>query len=199
MDPDRDRTRGPGLETTVRSSVRRWLFFPDDQVGWIPFAVAAGWRAHRRQPFDTVFSTSSPISAHLAAGLIKRMTGVRWVAEFRDPWIGNALARPAPWLQRRLQVKLERWIVRSADAVVFVTPSLTRMYLRRYPGIDAVTITNGYDRGEVRPRSDPDRRSDRSDRFSIVYTGTLDRPGELMTFLAGVRGLSPDDRSWPRR
>lgn len=178
-----------GSETSLRSSLRRWLFFPDDQVGWIPFAVVAGWRAYRREPFDTVFSTSSPISAHLAAGLIKRMTGVRWVAEFRDPWVGNALARPAPWLQRRLQVKLERWIVRSADAVVFVTPTLTRMYVGRYPGIEATTITNGYDRSETRSGSHPDRRPDRSARFSIVYTGTLDRPTELMTFLAGVRGL----------
>jgi glycosyltransferase involved in cell wall biosynthesis len=178
---------GSGRGMGRLESARRLLFFPDDQIGWLPFAVVAGLRAHRADPFDAIYSTSSPITSHLVAGIIKRWTGLPWIAEFRDPWLGNALAAPLPWIHRRLRVKLERWIVRTADRVVGVSPGITELYRQRYPGApEMVTITSGYDRGERRP---PVRRDPADDRYRIVYTGTLDRPEELRIFLEGVEGL----------
>lgn len=176
----------PDAESSPRlvERLRRLVFFPDDQVGWLPFAVIAAVRAHRRTPFDAVYSTSSPITSHLVAGLVKRLTGVPWVAEFRDPWIGNALAAPLPWLHRRLQVKLERWIVGSADRVVGVSEGITGLYRERYPAApEMATITSGYDRGEARTRPP---RAPGDGTFRIVYTGTLDRPVELGVFLEGL-------------
>jgi glycosyltransferase involved in cell wall biosynthesis len=167
--------------------LRRFLFFPDDQMYWLPFALPAALRAHRATPFDVAYSTSPPVTSHILAGLLKRLAGVPWVAEFRDPWLGSAFAARLPWLHRRLQVKLERWIVRSADRVVCVTPSLTRMYQRRYPEAPGiVTITNGYDRAET--AKPPTKRSGPR-RFRVVYTGTLDRPRELQVFLEGLDRL----------
>jgi glycosyltransferase involved in cell wall biosynthesis len=167
--------------------IRRLLFFPDDQVGWLPFAVLAALRAHRQTPFDAIYSTSSPITAHLVAAILKRRTGLPWIAEFRDPWVGNALAAPLPWLHRRLQVKLERWIVGSADRVIGVSEGITALYRARYPDApEMVTITSGYDRGETR---NIDRTRNGDGPFRIVYTGTLDRPAEFETFLEGVDAL----------
>ncbi len=188
---------GPNPSSDLTSDPRRlsrlgWLrlllFFPDDQVGWLPFALASALRSGSATRFDAVFSTSSPVTSHLVAGLFARLTRTPWVAEFRDPWIGNALAAPLPWLHRRLRTKLERWIVRSADRVVCVTPSLSRMYQRRYPGAAVVTVPNGYDRSERRgptitTADDPDRP------LRIVYTGTLYRETELAVFLEGVARL----------
>jgi glycosyltransferase involved in cell wall biosynthesis len=172
--------------TRVRERLRRIVFFPDDQVGWLPFALVAALRSHRATPFDAVYSTSSPVTSHVVAGILKRLTGLPWVAEFRDPWLGSALGAPLPWLHRRLQTKLERWIIRSADRVVFVAPSTTHLYQRRYPhALEFVTIPNGYDRSETVARS----TAPRSRRFRIVYTGTLNRPVELQTFLDGVDAL----------
>jgi glycosyltransferase involved in cell wall biosynthesis len=166
--------------------LRRLVFFPDDRLGWLPFALFAAIRAHRRAPFDALYSTSSPITSHLVCATLKHLTGLPWVAEFRDPWVGNALAAPLPWLHRRLQVRLERWIVHSADRVVCLSPGITRLYRRRYPDVHGIeTITNGYDRAETRPR----RTSQPGRRFRIVYTGTLDRALELETFLLGVERL----------
>jgi glycosyltransferase involved in cell wall biosynthesis len=168
--------------------LRHLLFFPDDQVGWTPFALRAALRSGRHMPFDAVFSTSSPVTSHLVAGLYARLTGTPWIAEFRDPWVGNALAAPLPWLHRRLQTKLERWIVRSANGVVCVTPSLTRLYQRRYPGAAVVTVTNGYDRSE-RPEPAAATAGTPDRPFRIVYTGTLYRESELSIFLEGVDRL----------
>lgn len=179
-----DSVRSRGVPRLGR--LRELLFFPDDQIGWLPFALRAAVRSRRLTRFDAVFSTSSPITSHLIAGLFARLTGTPWVAEFRDPWRGNALATRLPWFHRRLQAKMERWIFRSADRIVCVTPSLTRLYRRRYPASRIVTITNGYDRSEIPARA---RERAGQPRFKIVYTGTLDRPSELEVFLRGVAAL----------
>jgi glycosyltransferase involved in cell wall biosynthesis len=168
--------------------IRQFLLFPDDAVGWVPFAIAGAMAAQRPIPCDAIFSTSHPISSHLVAGAVKRLTGLPWVAELRDPWLGNQLTESVygarPWLHRRLQFKIERWIARTADQLVCVTPSLARMYQRRYPGATVTLIPNGYDRSEV---PIPGVRPGMSGRFRIVYTGTLDRPEELRVFLEGLQ------------
>ena len=170
----------------------RMLAFPDGQVGWLPFAAVAAVRAHRARSFDVVYSTSAPITAHVVAGIVKRLTGVPWVAEFRDPWLGSPIAEALggrrPWLHRRLQARLERWIVHSADRIVFLSPSTARAYRRRYPGAaQMVTITNGHDRSDVVPRA---TRRAGSGRFAIVWVGSLHRPAELQVFLDAVRRLA---------
>lgn len=167
--------------------LRRLVFFPDDQIGWLPFALRAALRRHGAAPFDAVYSTASPITSHLVAGLLKRRTGIPWVAEFRDPWLGTALSRPIPWLHRRIKAKIERWIIRSADQVVFLAPSTARMYQERYPfASNFVVIPNGYDRSETTARS---REREAGRRFRIVYTGLLFRPMELAVFLEGLDRL----------
>jgi glycosyltransferase involved in cell wall biosynthesis len=124
------------------------------------------------------------------AGIVARLGRLPWVAEFRDPWRGNpvtdAIAGGAPWLHRRMQARLERWIIRSADQIVFVSPSTTRLYRLRYPdAATMVTIPNGHDRSEIVV---PSARVERG-RYRIVWTGTLDRPDELLVFLQAVDAL----------
>lgn len=172
--------------------LQRLIFFPDNQVGWLPFALVAAIRVHRVTPFDAIYSSSAPITAHLVAGIVKRLTGVPWVAEFRDPWFGNpitdALVGPRPWLHRRLQARLERWIVRSADRIIFVSPSTTQLYRRRYPdAAEMVTITNGHDRSETMVHT---AVAASIRRYRIVWTGTLDRPGELSMFLEALDAVA---------
>jgi glycosyltransferase involved in cell wall biosynthesis len=139
--------------------------------------------------FDAIYSTSAPVTAHLVAGVVSRTTGKPWVAEFRDPWLGNpitaAVVGPRSWMHRRMQMKVERWIMHTADRIVFVSPSTRRIYRARYPrAAEMVCITNGHDPGDK--VVGPGRRS--TDKYRIVYAGTL-RPDELDMFLAAVESL----------
>ena len=178
--------------SSAKPQVGRWarlaylLFFPDMQLFWIPFAVRSAIRAHRALPVSVIYSSSPPVSTHLIAGLVKRSTGLPWVADFRDPWIGNAfapeLARPQRWLRARV----ERWIVHRADRVVFATPSLTGAYAARYPDVASrfVTITNGYDAADLRAvRAVPED----GPIFRLAYVGSLYGQNELRIFLAGLQ------------
>lgn len=128
----------------------RLAFFPDEQVGWVPFAVCRGLQIVESGAFDAVYSSSSPISCHLVAGSIARATGLPWVADFRDPWLGNAFAPQLPRWQEYMQRCIERAIVRQASAVVLVTDGMLAEYTARYPwAADRfVVIPNGYDRND---------------------------------------------------
>jgi glycosyltransferase involved in cell wall biosynthesis len=164
------------------------LLFPDTEIGWVPFGARAGRKAYRQREFDVVYSTAAPISAHLIAGLVKRSTGRPWVADFRDPWLGNPFVAPMwgpkGWLQRRT----ERWIVSRADRVVVVVDGMRDMFVERYPDLadKFVCIPNGYDRADLAGltpiRGEPGR-------FTVLFAGSLYRPGELDAFLGGVEKL----------
>ena len=195
-----DAGEAPGAPSTARGGRLRdaanaaWgttiplVFFPDEQVAWIPGAVRAGRRAHAEHPVDAVYSSSPPISGHLAAGRIARAIGRPWIADFRDPWIGNAFARPLPAPHRFLQRRLERRIVGKADRVVLATARMRDEFAARYPdrAERLVYIPNGYDLDElVAAPSSP--RGDGT--FRLIYAGSVYGQRELDLFLDGVEHL----------
>ena len=173
-------------------SVWKWvwgaLLFPDWALPWMPFAVRAGGKAHRQNHVDAIYSSAPPVTAHLAARRLKKATGRPWVADFRDPWIGNPFAapmsRPKRWLQRRM----ERSIVERADRVVLAMEGLREMFAARYPEMadKFIYIPNGYDRSDIAGLVPVHGEAG---RFTILFAGSLYRPGELEAFLGGVEKL----------
>jgi glycosyltransferase involved in cell wall biosynthesis len=169
--------------------MERLIFFPDPEVTWAPFAVFRGLEAHRRSPVDVVYSSAGPFSSHLAAALIATRTGLPWVADFRDPWSGNAFAPPLPALHALLRGRIERRFVHLADRTVFATARLMELYATRYSEVAGrfVTIPNGYDRADlvgIAPADPP-----RPGGFHLLYAGSLYRAQELEIFLLGVDRL----------
>lgn len=132
--------RGSVLDS-LRRLVRRWLYRPDGQIGWYPFAVAAGRRAIRRERIDAIFSSSYPLTAHLVARRLHRDTGLPWVAEFRD--LGSDWGSEGPRRQR-LDEATERSILAAATEVVTVSPTYAEV-LRSRGACRVAIITNGFD------------------------------------------------------
>ncbi len=141
--------RAPGR---WRERIRRWLYYPDGQIGWYPFAVAGGRRVIREDGCDVIFSSSFPITAHLVARRLHRETGIPWVAEFRDLWTdwgGEGRGR------HRLNGVIERSILGAATAVVTVSPTYGEVLRSR--GAKCVSIvTNGFDPADFCDEKVPD-------------------------------------------
>jgi glycosyltransferase involved in cell wall biosynthesis len=185
----------PARRTSLASRIRNIVWFPDDQVGWLPFAVVSILRAHRRRRLDAIESSSSPITAHLAAGIASGLLRIPWVADFRDPWVDNPIELERGRFDRWRRRRVEAWIARRATWMVFATRSLLDEYATRYASRAArfVTIENGYELSDL---GDVTRSTAPGDgRRLLVYAGSLYRPGELDTFLRGLALLverSPD-------
>jgi glycosyltransferase involved in cell wall biosynthesis len=139
-------------------------------LAWTPFALAAAIRLNRRRRFDCVMTTSPPESSHVVGWALRRR-GVPWIADVRDGWCFESL-RPA-WpsgLQRRLDLWLERRLLRAADAVTCVTRPLVED-VRDRVGARGALVTNGWDPELFEGEGGDPRRALDPERTSVVYTG----------------------------
>src|SRR5436190_5652050 len=125
------------------------LAVPDTRTGWIFWAVCAALRSIGRSQDRTVlFSSGPPHSAHIAAVIVKALTGRPWVVDLRDPWSSNPYSTVTQGPAERWNRILERIVLRQADAIVCNTAPARQLLRRRFPKMtDArlLTVPNGFD------------------------------------------------------
>jgi glycosyltransferase involved in cell wall biosynthesis len=129
----------------------RWLIdrlpAPDGYRRWAREAAAAtlgnGWI----RPGEVLVTFGDPMSDHLAGLQIRRATGAPWIAHFSDPWVDNPYHRKSI-LTNRLNRKLEREVVATADRLVFTTRETIDLVMAKYPPAwraKATAIPHAYD------------------------------------------------------
>jgi glycosyltransferase involved in cell wall biosynthesis len=157
----------------ARARPRWWTKYivPDPTaVSWFPQALVHLLRLIRSDRPDVVVTTSGPESSHLL-GLVASVFGVRWVADYRDPWLPWLRDTERPRTLRQLDAFLERRVARRASIVTAVNEPVASDITRRH-GVRAFTISNGFDREVLADASDESATLDPT-RFSLVHTGLL--------------------------
>ncbi len=148
-----------------------FIAVPDPFCGWMIPAIFQGLRLIRKNNIETIISTGPPATILLVGAILARLTGKKLILDYRDPWTGYAWPQKkllAPWLQRRL----ERWSVRQASALVFVTEKMVE-YFQNHFGDTALPprfmIPNGFDDSTaIEPIV-----SDEPGRKVILYAGSF--------------------------
>lgn len=174
-----------GLLSSVKSEIYRFLkntfllvytfaLYPDDKIGWYPFASRAAKERFAKGDIDLIYTTSAPFTAHLVGLSLKRKTGKPWVMDLRDPWAGNKYLLFSR-LRQPLDRLVEGWCVRQADQVLTVSEPLKEDLLRHYPQEHAekfLVIPNGYDAEdlEVPPL---ERKAEAKNRLVFSFTGSF--------------------------
>jgi len=149
--------------------VRSNFFIPDARVWWVRPSVKFLKDYLRKNPVDAIISTGPPHSMHLIALALKRELGVKWIADFRDPWTFidfYTQLKLTGWADAKHK-RLEREVLREADLVTSVSwhwaadsESLGA------PNVEV--ITNGYDPDDLPSPPEPV-----DDAFSLVHIGSL--------------------------
>ncbi len=161
------------LPWRLRNFIIRWLLVIDEQIGWMPFAVSAGRKLISRNNIRAIYSTSSPYTDHIVAYQLHKQTGLPWIADFRDPWIGNISLRFATPLHRSIITNVERQVVQSADRIIVVSPPMGESFCERIPGIASSKVfclPNGYDQLDF---ENARLHSQATGVFTLVYTGSF--------------------------
>jgi glycosyltransferase involved in cell wall biosynthesis len=189
---------------TARRGWKLWLehlrdllfHTPDKLVGWVPYAVSSGLRLIRENHVEVIYSTGPPHSAHLAGLFLKRLTGLPWVADFRDPWSRQPWRDQSrnPWGYSAGGL-LEAECVRRASAVILNTDRLADSFRQHYvnePFSKFQVVSNGFD-PELRttvqglldraPAAGPERT------FRMLHAGSLYNQRSLRPFVDVVRAL----------
>jgi glycosyltransferase involved in cell wall biosynthesis len=162
----------------------RWIYIPDSKIPWIPFAVHAAMRAGARVPFDAVFTTSPPHSAHLAGLLLRKMLRVPWTADFRDSWLMEKFDRVPTRFHRRINDRMLRAVLSHADRIVGISEPIVAD-LRKISGREADAfkcISNGFDSADFRGTG-----RTRSHFFRVTYCGTANTVHSPECFFRGFQ------------
>jgi len=148
------------------------LSVPDRFVTWLFCAVPTGLSVIRNKNVQLIYSTSPPATAHMIAAALKLLTGVVWVADFRDPWIEEGVFPVAGSIRYWIESHLERMVLRHCDSMIVTTPHLKADFLARYPQIPSTKIEviyNGYDESDFGDLS----IGISSGKFEIIHAGLV--------------------------
>jgi glycosyltransferase involved in cell wall biosynthesis len=173
------------------SGLNHWLV-PDNKIGWIPFAVKAALKAARESSIQAIYSTAPPYSSHLAAILIKIMTGLPLVSDFRDAWTGYTWSHYPTIIHRRLDHALEALVLGHSDRVIGVNEEILEELRNSHPETchsKFSLIPHGYDPQDFAGQRQTDGRI-----FRISYSGTFIKnrsPELLISALEKIKRSNP--------
>ncbi len=147
--------------------IRGNFFIPDARIGWVKPAVGFLKEYLAKNDMDIVISSGPPHSLHLIGMALKEELGIKWVADFRDPWT-TIHYHQSLRLNKRAQkkhLKLESKVLNNSDLVV-VTSARTKKEFQKITSVPIEVISNGYDILEkIEPNLDA--------QFSIAHIGSL--------------------------
>ncbi|WP_437774292.1 glycosyltransferase [Sorangium sp. So ce1097] len=170
---------------------------PDPQVLWLPAALRAGSHLLRTIHHDAILATAPSYSNLVLGALLKKRFGLPLVLDFRDEWdISQRYLENAR--QDRLscivQSRMQRYILRQADALVCTTKSSARRLQdrAREAGSHAAStcIYNGFDEDDIAPGpAAADIAGPERNVFRLVYTGTLWNLTSIEPLIAAIEAL----------
>lgn len=151
----------------VMNYVRSNFFIPDPRVFWVKKSVRFLTAYLKKNPVDVIVTNGPPHSMHLIGLGLKKKLGVKWVADFRDPWTNIDFYHTLKLTKRSDQKhrRLEKEVVRSADVVTVVGKSMQQEYLEYSPRVKV--ITNGFDKS-ISPK-----KVARDQQFSMAHIGLM--------------------------
>lgn len=120
------------LMITLRGFLPILLELPDGRIGWYLPAYKKSLTLLKRERFDLIHSWAMCLTSNLVGLKLKKETGLPWVAHFSDPWVDNPYihyGRLSGYINR----KLERAVMETADAIVFVSEETRQLVMGKYP------------------------------------------------------------------
>lgn len=155
--------------------IRGNCFIPDPRISWVRPSVKYLTRYLEKHPVDVIITTGPPHSMHLIGRKLHRITGIRWIADFRDPWTEMFYFKHLCLTQssERKHRRLEQSVLDEADAIIGVSPMVCADFQARTK-TEVHLITNGFDSADFPPLADS---GERRGTFNVVHTGLFAADG----------------------
>jgi len=156
--------------------IRLNLFIPDAKIGWIPFAVHQGKKIIGTEKPDIIFSSSPPPTVHLIARKLAKWSGLKWIADFRDPWtdIHYYENNHRACLAYKIDLKLEKDILDFADVVSCISRMDIELdFGRKTEKSKCINIPNGFDEEDF--VAIPASINHKKEKFNLLHLGAVNK------------------------
>lgn len=157
----------PSFFDRILQYIRANYFIPDARKYWVKPSVKYLKRLLDERVIDVIITTGPPHSLHLIGNELKKKTNIKWIADFRDPWIDIDYFHHLPLSKDSLlkHQELEKQVVTNADSVLVVGNTMKSNFEKYSNKIEVVT--NGYDTELVETESLLDSK------FSLTHIGLM--------------------------
>jgi glycosyltransferase involved in cell wall biosynthesis len=147
--------------------VRGNFFIPDARKNWVKPSVVFLLEYIKEHNIKTIITTGPPHSLHLIGLQLKGQLGVKWLADFRDPWttIGYHKALKLSKSSAEKHKLLEAQVLQSADHIIVTSQNTKTEFLSKTKQPITV-ITNGYDSHHI-------EHPEKDDKFTLAHIGSL--------------------------
>ncbi len=153
------------------------LAMPDRWVSWWFGAVFSGWTMIKRYRPEVIWTTYPIATAHLIGLTLHRLTGLPWVADFRDSMTEEGYPRNSR--RRKVFRWIERKSINACSKAIFTTPGAVSMYRERYPHLPDThwaMLPNGYNEEifrDVEQRFEKRPPASGARPLTLVHSGVL--------------------------
>lgn len=109
--------------------IRGNLLVPDPRVFWVKSAAKRAIELIDSEGIGTIITTGPPHSMHLIGRRVKRKSGVRWLADFRDPWSKWDVLKKLNTSAFVLDIhhRMEQSVIREADISITVSDGFNKV------------------------------------------------------------------------
>lgn len=148
--------------------IRGNVFIPDARRFWKKPASDFIIKFVEDNPVDVMITTSPPHSMHLVGLRAKQKTGIKWIADLRDPWSNWDLLDKLKTnaLGKSIQQKLEKQVIKNADFVMATSPRQAED-LKKLGAKKSFSLNNGFQEIKKETRPAP------TDVFRVSHLGLL--------------------------
>jgi glycosyltransferase involved in cell wall biosynthesis len=187
----KDKNTNETLEN-ISTFIRGNFFIPDARKFWIKPSVKFLLKYVKENKIDVIISTGPPHSMHLIALKLKQKTGIKWVADFRDPWTNIDFYKDLKLTKRsdRKHRNLENKVLTNADCVISVGQTLSNE-LKSIGAKNIYTITNGFDANDI-----PNIKPQLDREFTILHIGSINRDRDHEIFWNAIKELITKDHKF---
>ncbi|CAL2077015.1 glycosyltransferase, family GT4 [Tenacibaculum sp. 190524A02b] len=157
----------PSLIGKVLQYIRANYFIPDARKFWIRPAVKTLEKYIVNNHVDLIITTGPPHTTHLIGLQLKKKLGLKWIADFRDPWTEIDYFHQLPLTKSSLKkhYKLEKEVLKSADCTIVVGKTMKESYKNNAKRVEV--LTNGYD------KESENKSFSLDSKFSITHIGLM--------------------------
>jgi Glycosyl transferase 4-like domain/Glycosyl transferases group 1 len=146
----------------------------DQAKAFVVFYRAVSRLVHRSR-YDLVFATSSRLMTAFLGARIARQLNVPLYLDIRDIFV-DTIKDVLPGIKGKLLLpvlaQVERFTIRSATRINFVSEGFREYFDTHYPGIHSDFFTNGIDE-EFLAETWPDRGSPQGPTIRVLYAGNI--------------------------
>ena len=157
----------PSLFGKILQYIRANYFIPDARKFWVKPSTDYLKKYLKLNKIDVVITTGPPHSMHLIGLNLKKELNIKWIADFRDPWIEIDYFQQLPLTKKSIEKHrfLENEVLKNADAVLVVGKTMQENFSTFNSNV--ITVTNGFDEALT------DGNVTLDSKFTITHIGLM--------------------------